>query len=375
MASFSFYCRASKVNRYGYAPVELSIIIEGKRCFINLPMKEKPSVFKRSLSSQKNNEVKEYVSSQYNVVNRAITDIVTGGQPLTADALREYLKYGGFKVYTIKDMFTDFFQLLELRSTYDNLQKYLIVRDEFYSFIGTKDKPLKEITKADIQAFYAHLLKVYKASTAAGKLAKLKCIFHFAVDNNKLDINLFSGIKLYKDKPKIEYLTEGEVDTILQKQFGIDRLDKVKDLFLFMCGSGLSFSDVMELEETDIRVEGDIYFIKKNRKKTGVEFTSILLDFAVDILRKYNFRLIKISNQKTNAYLQEIATLCGINKHLHCHLARKTYATYLLNKGVSMNLVAKTLGHSTTKITEQIYSFYKTDTIVNSVSKTIRGDN
>lgn len=367
MASFSFYCRSSKVNRYGFAPVELSIIIEGKRVFINLPRKEKPSVFKRSLSSPKNNEVKQYVSSQYNVVNRAITDIVTGGHPLTADALREYLKYGGFRLYTVKDMFTDFFQLLELRSTYDNLQKYLIVRDEFYTFIGTKDKPLKEITKADIQAFYAHLLKVHKASTAAGKLAKLKCIFHFAVDNNKLDINLFSGIKLYKDKPKIEYLTEGEVDTILQKQFGIDRLDKVKDLFLFQCGSGLAFSDMANLQPSDIQMEGTIHYIKKNRQKTNIEYTSVLLDFAVDILKKYNYCLPSISNQKMNAYLGEIGVLCGITKKLHSHLGRKTYATMLLNKGVNISVVAKTLGHANTKITESVYAHLQTNTILHSV--------
>lgn len=372
MSSYSFYCRCSKQNRYGYSPIELSILLNGKRCFINLPRKEKPSVFKRCVQSQKNNDLKEYLSTQHNAVNRAITDIVSGGHPLTAEAIRDYLKYGGVKLYTVKDMFTDFFNLLEIKCTYENLQKYMIVADEFYSFIGDKHKPLKEITRANIEAFYVHLRNAHKASTAAGKFAKLKCIFRYAQDNNKIDINLFSGIRIRKERPKIEYLTESELNTIINKRFDIERLERVRDLFVFQCASGLSYADMSNLKPSDVQTDNGTAYIKKTRQKTSIEFTAVLLDFGVDVLKKYNYQLPILSNQKLNAYLQEIGTLCKISKHLHCHLGRKTYATMLLNKGVNISVVARTLGHSNTRITESTYAALQTKTVLNEVTQKMR---
>ena len=248
MASYSFYCRSSKENRLGYAPIELSIIINGKRCFINLPRKEKPSAFKRLMASKQNNQLKEFISLQMTAINSAITAILSAGQPLTTESLRDYLQNGGVKLYTLSDLFNDFFKLLESRWTYENYQKYDVVRNDFISFIGDKNKPITAITNADIQAFYAHLNKQYKASTASGKMAKLKCVFRYAMDNNLMTVNVFGNIKLCKQKPSVEYLTEAEVKTIAQKDFGIDRLNKVRDLFLFQCGSGLAYADMANLK-------------------------------------------------------------------------------------------------------------------------------
>lgn len=367
--NYSFYCRTSKCNRLGYAPIELSIILEGKRCFINLPRKEKPTVFRKQMYSKQTNEIKEYINVQISLINSAITDILSLGLPLTVDSLRDYLKNGGVKLYTISNLFEDFITLLDKRSTYENLLKYLVVRDEFYAFIGNKDKVLTTVTNADIQGFYSHLCSVNKASTAAGKIAKLRSIFRFAIDNNHIQVNLFSNLRVIKPKPTIEYLTENEVDTLLQKDFGIDRLNNVKDLFLFQCGSGLAYSDMAHLTPSDIQVKDNVTYIKKCRQKTDIEYTAVLLPFAIDILRKYNYHLPILSNQKMNAYLGEIGVLCGLNKKLHSHLGRKTYATYLLNHNVNISVVSKCLGHANTNITQQVYAHLQTKTILNSVQK------
>lgn len=365
--NFSFYCRSSKANRYGYAPIELSIILQGKRCFINLPRKEQPLRFKRFMHSKQTNEIKEYINLQISLINKAITAILSDGMPLSVDILRDYIKDGGVKLYTVENLFNDFLELLDKRSTYQNLLKYIVVRDDFYSFIGDKNIPLNKITNANIQGFYAHLNSIHKPSTAAGKIAKLKTIFKYAVDNGKLNINLFSNIRITKGKPNIEYLTEEEVDLLLHKDFGIDRLNKVKDLFLFQCGSGLAYTDMAHLIPSDIQVKENITYIHKCRQKTNIEFTAVLLPFAVAILEKYNYSLPILSNQKMNSYLGEIQILSGIEKKLHSHLGRKTYATYLLNRNVSISVVARTLGHANTKITERVYAFLRTDSVLHSV--------
>lgn len=375
MANFSFYCRSSKMNRYGYAPIELSIIIDGKRCFINLPRKEKPSVFKTAMASKKHNDVKEYINVQISAINSAITAIIASGHPLTAVALRDYIQNGGIKLYTLENLFEDFIKILDVKCEYENLMKYIKVKDDFITYIGDKDKPLTQITNSDIQGFYAQLCKVHKGSTAAAKIAKLKCFFRYALDNNKISVNVFSNVRVTKPKPTIEYLTESEVNTLINKDFGIERLNRVKDLFVFQCGSGLAYADMSNLSPSDIQVDGSTTYIKKTRQKTDIEYTAVLLPFAIDILKKYNYQLPVLSNQKLNAYLQEVGDLCGITKRLHTHLARKTYATYLLNKGVSISVVAKALGHANSRITESTYAAIRTDTVINSISKVIMGDN
>ena len=88
---------------------------------------------------------------------------------------------------------------------------------------------------------------------------------------------------------------------------------------------------------------------------------------AKDIILKYDYELPIISNQKMNAYLKEIADVCGISKNLHSHLARKTYATLLLNRGVAIEAVSKTLGHSNIRITQECYAHLLNKTIIDEV--------
>lgn len=99
------------------------------------------------------------------------------------------------------------------------------------------------------------------------------------------------------------------------------------------------------------------------RKKTRVESNILLLDIPKAIIEKYSpsttpkdGKLFPIlSNQKMNAYLKEIADVCGLQKRLTFHLARHTFATMSLSKGVPMESVSKMLGHTNIKTT-QIYT-------------------
>ena len=147
----------------------------------------------------------------------------------------------------------------------------------------------------------------------------------------------------------------------MKKEFPVKRLEVVRDIFIFSCFTGLAYVDVSNLTKKNLVVLDDKLWIMTKRQKTDVPSNILLLDIAHSIIKKYdgvdkNGRLLPImSNQRTNSYLKEIAALCGIEKNLTFHLARHTFATLALSKGVPVESVSKMLGHTNIK-TAQIYA-------------------
>ena len=134
-------------------------------------------------------------------------------------------------------------------------------------------------------------------------------------------------------------------------------MEAVRDIFIFSCFSGLAYIDTANLEASNIVTENGEPWIVTSRHKTGIPCNIPLLKVPQRILKKYEGkdkkgRLLPIlSNQKMNAYLKEIADVCGIEKNLTCHVARHTFATLMLNLGVSIESVSKMLGHTNIKTT------------------------
>ena len=139
------------------------------------------------------------------------------------------------------------------------------------------------------------------------------------------------------------------------------RLDLVRDIFLFSCFTGLAYIDVANLTEDNIVELDGRKWIMTKRQKTNIATNILLLEIPGMILEKYRpvrkerKLLPVISNQKMNGYLKEIADLCGIKKHLTFHMARHTFATMSLSKGVPIESVSKMLGHTNIRTT-QIYA-------------------
>tara|TARA_R110000765_G_scaffold35028_1_gene78750 strand:- start:780 stop:1322 length:543 start_codon:yes stop_codon:yes gene_type:complete len=148
-----------------------------------------------------------------------------------------------------------------------------------------------------------------------------------------------------------------------EKEFEMDRLSQVRDIFIFSCFTGLAYIDVQKLTRKDILLGADgSKWIKIKRTKTDTPSSIPVLPEAQYILDKYaNFpqvdsanKLLPVaSNQKVNAYLKEIAALCRINKTLTFHLARHTFATTVtLSRGVPIETVSKMLGHTNLTTTQ-----------------------
>lgn len=168
------------------------------------------------------------------------------------------------------------------------------------------------------------------------------------------------------EKKMRQFLSENELSNIENYHFPIERLDRVKDLFVFSCYTGISYSDIVNLTSENIirNIDGQNW-IHTTRQKTKTQIKVPLLEKAEEIIQKYKEHPITqvsgtllpvITNEKLNLYLKEVADACGINKNLTFHMARHTFATTVtLSNGVPIETVSKLLGH--TKIaTTQIYA-------------------
>ena len=257
------------------------------------------------------------------------------------------------------------------RGTYDT-HRYAI--DKIISYVtqelGKKDVTLKslDLNWAENFEYYLRFNRKLGNNSSMKTMKIFKRILNWGVRNKWIKENPLREFKCtFKWKVR-EVLDQEEINRLAKKNFNIERIDLVRDLFLFACYTGLSYSDVVNLKEEHIikGIDGNRW-IRHRRTKTDALFNTPILPPAQAILDKYtehpavydNDQLLPaLSNQKLNAYLKEVQDLCGIKKSLTYHLARHTFATTIaLANGVPLESVAKMLGHkklATTQIYAQV---------------------
>ncbi|HSU51966.1 MAG TPA: site-specific integrase [Segetibacter sp.] len=259
---------------------------------------------------------------------------------------------------TLKNYFT----------TQKYLQKYLKDR------LKLLDINLKEINYKFVMDF-EYFLKSFKPldhhkmlsnNGTMKHMERFRKMINVALKNEWMEKDPFKAYKMKFTKYERGYLTANELERIEKKDFGFERLQYVKDLFVFSCYTGLAYTDAMQLSPASLMrgIDGDHWLIT-SRQKTGTPVKIPLLPKAKDIIEKYRNNpkslndgtlFPNISNQRLNGYLKEMADVCGIDKNLTFHLARHTFATTItLSNGVPIESVSKMLGH--TKITTtQVYA-------------------
>jgi integrase len=212
------------------------------------------------------------------------------------------------------------------------------------------------LSTENIQKFELYLRsRGLKSSSIHSIHRRLKSVIIGSILADKLTKNPYDGFRVQRPRETdIKYLTEDELRRIETTPMPLERLDKIRDLFLFSCYTGLNFADICNLKKENLVKEADETWIRNPRQKTDVESVILLLPKAEAILNKYDI-LPVISNVRTNAFLKEIAILCGVNKNLTFHMARHTCGTLLLKHGVPIEVISKILGHSSIRTT-QIYA-------------------
>jgi site-specific recombinase XerD len=251
------------------------------------------------------------------------------------------------------------------------LKRYEITQEKVVAFLKSyckaSDKPLSDLNFSFAADFEHYLTTVqHIGSNTAMKYVKiLKQILKMAVDQGWISANPLGGFKCSYEDPQRQRLTMEEIMILYNKDL-ITRLAEVRDIYLFCCFTGYAYIDVLHLTPANIvtGIDGDKW-IAKSRTKTDIPEHIPLLPIAAEIIDrykdnlycKYYSRLLPVnSNQRYNAYLQEIAAICGIKKHLTTHTARHTFATTVtLENDVPIETVSHLLGHKSIRTT-QIYA-------------------
>jgi len=246
-----------------------------------------------------------------------------------------------------------------------------------------KDITLKAVNYEFITGF-AHYLKTKRKcnhNTTVKYIRNFRKIINLALKNEWISKDPFINVKMRLEKVEKEFLTKTELKILIGKKFTMERLQRVKDIFVFCCFTGLAFSDVKRLSRDHLQESIDgtkRIVINIKRQKTDIPCRIPILPVALEILNKYkddpfcqkfNVMLPLPSNQKMNAYLKEIAESCGIKKDLTTHMARHTFATTVtLAEGMSIEVVSKLLGHANIRSTE-IYAKVLDTSIEREMSK------
>ncbi|MFC2080421.1 site-specific integrase [Bacteroidota bacterium] len=241
------------------------------------------------------------------------------------------------------------------------------VKDYIKYKYKTDDILLTQLNHQFITEFdhYFRTVKACNHNTSVKYLKNVKKVVNLAVNNDWLRKDPFSKFSVKIKPVQRNFLTEEELHRIEELELSINRLDMVRDVFVFSCYTGYAYVDVENLTIANLKkgIDGDLW-IFTNREKTSGKSNVPLLPKAIKLIEKYEDHPVAnekgkllpvISNQRMNAYLKEIADLADIDKILTFHLARHTFATLMLTKGVSIETVAEMLGHKDIRTT-QIYA-------------------
>lgn len=252
---------------------------------------------------------------------------------------------------------------------YDNCARSLaiVIQREF----GKEDISFNELTLELIRKFEIYLKTERKLcqNTLVRYMKCFKKVINIAIANGWIKSDPFAGITFRQVQTNPTFLTMSELELLINKNFSIERLQLVKDAFVFCAFTGLAFIDAQELKPEHLFEDNNgSLWIRKTRAKmqrrnaTGCISNVPLLDVPKKIIEKYKDHPICTTkdvclpmycNQKMNSYLKEIADMCGIKKNLTTHVARHTFATSVtLANNVSLQNVSKMLGHTSTRMTE-----------------------
>jgi integrase len=374
-----FYVRKNKLKKDGKAPLLVRFTVNGRRwdsaLKVGVDLNNWDSKRERAIGNDgDSNLVNEAIESTKFRIHKIKLAIEDEGEVLTLEGIRDKYLDKEKNNRTILRLFRNHNdeckQKVGIQITQATYGRYLTCYKHLKEFINTEfkaeDLPISDINRRFYDKFEYFLKKKKKCAhnTTIKYIRNFNKIVRIAVENGWLTKSPYRDIGYRLEEIDKPYLTSEELDSIINKEITIKRLDIVRDIFVFCCHTGLSFSDIKELSSDNIRIGIDNkLWIMKNRKKTGIISKIPLLDLPARIIDKYKGypksgnppSLLPVpSNQKTNAYLKEIADLCGIVKVLTTHTARRTFATTIMfHNGVSMEAVSKMLGHTSLYMTRK----------------------
>ena len=372
-----FFIKKKAQKKDGTAPIIARITVNGKitqfstKQFINSEewSVELGKVKGRTNSARYINGILEEIKTS---IHKIYNELLRKEIVVTSEKVRNVFLGVGQEQFLLIELFEEsnknLKKLVGITKSKATYLKSEVCRRHLSSYIkmehNLSDIDLREINHSFIVGFEVYLNTQCRCNynTSAKFIQKFKSVVISAQKDGKLLSDPFANYKISLKKVDRGYLTDDELQRIMEKEFNTERLERIRDIFIFSCYTGLAYIDIKKLKKTNISKGFDNNpWITTKRQKTNVKAVIPLLDIPLMILEKYkglpNGVLLPIpTNQKTNAYLKEIADVCGIDKNITFHLARHTFATTItLSKGVPIETVSKMLGHTNIKTT-QIYA-------------------
>lgn len=222
-----------------------------------------------------------------------------------------------------------------------------------------------DITTTNVLAFVNWLKgRGYKQQTVHTAYKTLRRYIYVARVRGLVKSDPLLGVRVPRGQSEQGRWLSGDELCRMETTKILPPLDKVRDLFLVQCYTGLAYSDLTALCAENVQEEDGMPVLTGCRQKTGQPFAVPLLPGCVEILDRYGWRLPLMSLEQYNMRLKAVADICGIDKPVASHWGRRTCGTMLLNKGVPIEIVAKILGHSNIRITQQCYAKILNRTVV-----------
>lgn len=376
-----FFIKKTKLLKNGEAPICMRITVNSERAEIMIRRSIAPGNWNQHKGCALGNE---YAANELNhlievyrtKVYKAFRQLEMDNREITARIISDILlgREDPEKPKTLVELFTE-----------HNKQVYSLVGVDFAEVTAKKfdtsllrlkeylahDYNADDITLAKVDNQFVRNYDVFLKThcgchhnSAIKHLKNLKKIIRIAKANGWMHKDPFYGIRFIEQETHVEFLSKDELSTLIHTEFKMPQHNQVRDIFVFCCYTGLAFADIKTLKPQHIVVDNDgELWIRKPRQKTWVMCNIPLIMPAVKLIEKYKFHphciagnviMPVFSNICMNDYLRDIAKICNFTKPLTCHIARHTAATvvFLANQ-VSLENVAKILGHKSTKMTQR----------------------
>lgn len=376
--SISFYQRTDKVDKMNTAPVFMRVTVNGERAEIATNRRIGMDRWKDGHPFGTRTDAKELqkdLDSMKMKVNSICRDMSDRNEVITAAKIKDRFLGRNKSNKTILEAFTfhneKMKELVGTEYSPTTVKRYGTTLSHVKEFMTLKlnceDMFLSEL-KYDFISGFEQFLKVdHKCNhnSAMKYIKNFRKVINMAVKYEWLDKDPFAKFECKIRPVERDFLTKEELAAIEKLSISMPRIDRIRDIFVFCCYTGLAHVDVFNLRADNIVIGIDgTKWIDINRTKTETKSLIPLLSKAEEILEKYKdqmppnseYLLPVNSNQKMNAYLKELADLCGITKNLTFHIARHTFATTVtLTNDVPIESVSAMLGHKSIRTT-QIYA-------------------
>jgi site-specific recombinase XerD len=376
--SVLFYVKKAKMVADGTAPLYMRVTVGELRVELSTkyfidPVKWNPCAGKVIGNNEEARKLNAYVRNLEQDVYEAHRQLLQEGKVVTTESIKNKLLGKKEPIRSLVAIFLEHNMqvsaLVGKEYAPATLTRYKTTLKHTIEFIEwkyqVKDIDIKDVNHEFITSFEFYLRSVCKCNnnSAVKYIKNFKKVIRICIANGWINKDPFVNYKSKVREVKRDYLNQEELETISQKRFVSDRLNQVRDIFLFSCFTGLAYADVKKLKRSEINegVDGGKW-IFTSRQKTETASRIPLLPFTLKLLERYkdhpqcvlkDLVLPVASNQKMNAYLKEIADICGITKQFTFHIARHTFATTVtLSNGVPIESVSKMLGHTNLRTTQ-----------------------